>query len=120
VGAGATGTRGAPEATLSQEVGTGAMGTHGAPGATLSQEVGARATGTRGALGAAMHREVGARAQMTRGGPGATLSREAGTTPPPPLSVPLRWWSGHGDACHAPRESTSDDHTRQVWLQGGA
>jgi hypothetical protein len=60
VGAGAAGTRGAPEATLRQEAGAGAQETHGGPGAALSREVGAEATGTRGTLGAALSQEVGA------------------------------------------------------------
>jgi hypothetical protein len=59
VGGGATGTRGAPRATLCQEVGAGAQATCGAPGAALSREVGARAAGTCGAPGATLSRSHG-------------------------------------------------------------
>jgi hypothetical protein len=78
VGAGAAGTRDAPEAALRQEVGAGAAGTRGTPGAALRREVEAGAAGTRGAPGAALRWEVGAGAAGTRGVPGATLSREVG------------------------------------------
>jgi hypothetical protein len=60
VGAGATGTRGAPRAVVSREVGAGAVGTCGAPGAAPSREVSAGATGTRGAPEATPSREVDA------------------------------------------------------------
>jgi hypothetical protein len=42
------------------------------------------------------------------------------STTPPLSSAPFRGRSGCGGACHAPRESTSDDHTGQDWFQGGA
>jgi hypothetical protein len=107
VGAGATGTHGAPGAAPRREVGARSVGTHDAPGdapccevdagaagtrcapgAAPRQEVGAGTVGTRDAFGAALHREVGAGSAVTRGGLGAALSREAGTTPPPPLPRP--------------------------------
>jgi hypothetical protein len=37
-----------------------------------------------------------------------------------PSSAPFYGWSGRGGVCHALREFTSDDHTGQVWHQGGA
>jgi hypothetical protein len=36
-----------------------------------------------------------------------------------PSFAPFRGRSGCGGACHAPRESTLDDHTGQDWFQGG-
>jgi hypothetical protein len=111
VGAGATGTRGTPEAALSREVGIRVATTHGgpratlrreasttpsppllprgAPGAALRWEVSTGAMGTCGTPEAALSQEVGAGAAATRGGPRATLSREVGTTPPPPLLRPF-------------------------------
>jgi hypothetical protein len=47
-----------PVTYVRREVGAGAAGTRGAPEAALRREVGAGATGTRGALGAALRREA--------------------------------------------------------------
>jgi hypothetical protein len=83
VGAGATGTRGAPRPAPSPEVGTGAAGPRGTPGATLRREVVAGAAGTRGAPGAALRREVG-----TGATPRAALSRAEGTGATGTLGAP--------------------------------
>jgi hypothetical protein len=91
VGAGATGTRGAPGAAPSREVGARAVGTHGALGATLSREERVGATVTRGSPRATMSREVGAGPAATCGGPRAlrpSVSGQGVVVPVTPLDNP--------------------------------
>jgi hypothetical protein len=52
--------------------------------------------------------------------PAPSAARANEYHPTAPSSTPFRGQLGHGSACHAPKESTSDDHTGQDWLQGGA